>query len=319
MRLETKLVCECGLEWKEKLDFEVEHEYSAKHPGFFANALTKCPNCGYKGLVRGIIALGTQLKFYLKREFSLHFPRGGRKVETVDRSLGSVDLKVHLYEGAHNVELEAIASYLRGLLTVEVDVRDPPRSAQYDKALAETCIADFSKPGVCSARSCSGVYEGFKLQALARRFIRRKELTSCHVHVLFTPLLFATWDADDLRYHARISVLGFPSLISVRGIVEAPAKPREFYELKRAGMGERELQRLGDRFLTSEDPRLTEVAKGLVLQAVFHQIVGEPFCTDPSCRFFNAHWQEELIKAQLGKPEFCSRHEQLLRRREELN
>jgi hypothetical protein len=313
MRLETELLCECGLKWKEELDFEVEHEYTTKHPGFLANALAVCPRCGYKGLARGIIALGTRLKFYLKREFSLHFPRGGRKVETIDRPLDSADLKVHLYRGVHGVELEAVTSYLRDLLDFEVDVRDPLKSAQYDEGLAEAYIADFSKPGVCSAHSRSGVYDGLKLQTLARGFIEHEELTSCHVHVLFTPLLFATWDANDSRYHARISVLSFPSLISVKGIVEAPAKPREFYELKRAGMSEQELrQRLSDRFLTLKDPRLTEVAKGLVLQAIFHQIVGEPFCTDPSCRFFNAHWQEELIKAQLEEPEFCSRHEQLL-------
>ena len=57
------------------------------------------------------------------------------------------------------------------------------------------------------------------------------------------------------------------------------------------------------------DPRMTEVAKGYMMQAVIYMATGEPFCSDASCRLFNAHWQKELIAAQLGQgPEFCPYH-----------
>ncbi|KXA99410.1 hypothetical protein AKJ42_03255 [candidate division MSBL1 archaeon SCGC-AAA261C02] len=77
----TELICECGFRWREKLYFEVEQRYKSRGTdGLFANAITKCPKCGYKGLARGIIPNDSSiLKFYLKRAFSLYFPRGGWK------------------------------------------------------------------------------------------------------------------------------------------------------------------------------------------------------------------------------------------------
>ena len=60
------------------------------------------------------------------------------------------------------------------------------------------------------------------------------------------------------------------------------------------------------------DPRLTELLKGYTMQAVFYHLFAEPFCDNPDCRLFNAHWQEEMIKAQLQGADFCRRHRELL-------
>lgn len=63
------------------------------------------------------------------------------------------------------------------------------------------------------------------------------------------------------------------------------------------------------RFLEHNDPRLTEVAKGYIMQAVFYHLYGDPFCEDKNCRLYNAHWQEELIWSQLESPhQFCQKH-----------
>ena len=43
-------------------------------------------------------------------------------------------------------------------------------------------------------------------------------------------------------------------------------------------------------------------------------LTGEPFCEDPACRLFNAHWQAEMLRAQLEGPDYCERHQELLRR-----
>ena len=68
------------------------------------------------------------------------------------------------------------------------------------------------------------------------------------------------------------------------------------------------------RFVDHDDERLTEAIKGAVMQAIVYLATGEAFCDDPSCRLYNAHWQEELIVAQLGEgPEFCGRHAALFR------
>jgi hypothetical protein len=130
--------------------------------------------------------------------------------------------------------------------------------------------------------------------------------------------LFGTFDKDDLRYHARVIICGYPSIISTTGVVEAPAKPREFYiEKQLIGIGddlaiERLKQRFKGRFIDYNDKRLSEVMKGYVMQAVFYHVFHEAFCKDKRCRLYNAHWQEEVINAQLTKPEFCEKHEKML-------
>jgi len=69
------------------------------------------------------------------------------------------------------------------------------------------------------------------------------------------------------------------------------------------------------KFIDYNDPRLTEVMKGYVMQALFFHITGNPFCKNRNCRLYNAHWQEDLIQAQLtSKNDFCAQHQRLLTR-----
>ena len=49
------------------------------------------------------------------------------------------------------------------------------------------------------------------------------------------------------------------------------------------------------------------------MQSVFYHLTQEPFCKEKDCRLYNAHWQEEVINAQLKGSEFCEKHEQILR------
>ncbi|NOX97785.1 MAG: hypothetical protein GXO98_07000 [Nitrospirae bacterium] len=164
-------------------------------------------------------------------------------------------------------------------------------------------------------------YDGFCLQKLFSELIPREHLGRKHLHLVFTNQLFGTWDENDRRYHARASVYGIPNLISTTGIVEAPAKPREFYLLRRqyemlgkgdAGILEMKKEFKG-RFIDYDDERLTEIGKGYSLQALFFHLTGDPFCHDKNCRLYNAHWQEELIAAQMGGDyELCPFHEGIL-------
>ena len=71
-------------------------------------------------------------------------------------------------------------------------------------------------------------------------------------------------------------------------------------------------EKFAGTFLTHDDERLTEVAKGYVMQAVFYRLTGEAFCDDAGCRLYDAHWQEEMLRAQLGEPEFCERHREVI-------
>ena len=102
--------------------------------------------------------------------------------------------------------------------------------------------------------------------------------------------------------------------------MEGPAKPREFYLKKQMGIDPLVLkEEFKGRFIDYEDPRITEIMKGYVMQAIFFHLFGDPFCSDKNCRLYNAHWQEEVIHAQIeSKYEFCLYHEEILKKIESM-
>lgn len=169
----------------------------------------------------------------------------------------------------------------------------------------------------------SGVsYEGHEVQLYFASLIPRRELGWRHIHIILTDQLILTRDPDDLRYHARVVLLGYPSIISSRGLIEGPARPRGYYIESgvRASFGPPSLAteaakaNLGKRFLDHGDERTTEVLKGPLSQAIFYYIFGEVFCQDKGCRLFNARWQEDMLFAQLGSGyKFCPRHAAMLK------
>lgn len=252
----------------------------------------------------------------------------------------------YLYDdpSTENLDLSELADYLMGKsIFKKVETREPlvknyPGSTEdlaekFAKARVrnpETPKADFD-PLLGEIRfeeelvqnppkKVSGIlYDAPNLMDVLHELLPENEKNLSHLHVIFTNRLFGTWSQDDYRYHARVSIYGFPSLISTTGIVEAPAKPKEFYQLKQryAAMGQsvpleslkKEFQ---GKFIDYNDERLTEVMKGYLMQAVFHHFTSEPFCSNENCRLFNAHWQEEVLKAQLTEPEFCSEHEKTI-------
>lgn len=135
--------------------------------------------------------------------------------------------------------------------------------------------------------------------------------------VIFTDMLAATFGAN-MKYHARALVAANPCLVSVTGMIEAPARPRDYCIDVLAG------SRLGldmdavnsrhtGRFLEYGDARLQRVAWGYVTQAVFYFETGEQFCPDRDCVLFNAHWQEELLHSQVESGTLCGYHRDILR------
>ena len=253
--------------------------------------------------------------------------------------------KVFLYDegAAKELDIEKVAEYLKEQLgKVQVKVREnpfvycPEESPDYARKLASIKIQDASRKIALEPEPLYGeveyekrrlmgktrafgiLYDGLHLLRVFSRLIARQERALCLVHIFFTNRLFATWEENDRRYHARTSVYGIPSIISTTGLIEAPAKPREYYLLKqqyeRWGKDLTELKdRFKGRFIDYEDKRLTDVAKGYAMQAVFYSLIGNPFCEDKDCRLYNAHWQEELIFAQLESGyEFCQRHTGLI-------
>lgn len=163
-------------------------------------------------------------------------------------------------------------------------------------------------------------YEGYSFQEILRSLIPREERRYTMQHIVLTSRLLVTREPEEGRAHARTIILGDPALISIAGIIEAPAlEPRTYLKLQffrrpdlQSLFLESERRRLGA--IRYGDERLTEVLKGYVLQAVFYHLTGEPFCSDRLCRLYNAHTQEELILAQLASGKLCKRHEEASRR-----
>jgi hypothetical protein len=154
------------------------------------------------------------------------------------------------------------------------------------------------------------LYDGEKLQEIYNALLPQVERGAHALHIVLTNQLFGTWGHDDVRFHARTSIYSMPGIISSTGLVEAPAKSRTYYVTRQLGVSHDLLEKhLQGQFLTHDDSRLTEVIKGYIMQAVFYSLDGNPFCEDPNCRLYNAHWQHELIHAQLNAPyEFCHEH-----------
>jgi len=263
---------------------------------------------------------------------------------------------IHLYNGVLKTSLnaESLAEYLRAKLPkFQVELR--PGITDYylsqfasdesedeldslARQLATCRVRNLEKPWLPAkplygeisyekrrlqgkAKGIGVMYDGIALVSLFYRLIKSSEKDDCHITL--TDQLLGTWDEDNRRYHARVGIFSQPSILSTTGMVEAPAKQREFYLLRQ------QIQTLGTdylavaqlkeqfkgSFIDYDDERTTEAMKGYVMQAVFNHLTGNPFCPDLNCRLFNAHWQEELINAQLlSEEEFCEEHRKVLER-----
>ena len=157
------------------------------------------------------------------------------------------------------------------------------------------------------------MYEGFELQKILRYLNEDYET----LHIIITNRLTCTFDEKDKRYHARAVICANPAIISTTGIIEAPAKPREYYfeamALKTQGLGiDSTKEKYKGKFLEYNDKRLTKIIEGYILQVIFYNITGEPFCEDIRCRLNNAHWQKDLLFSQIEISELCKKHREIL-------
>ena len=161
------------------------------------------------------------------------------------------------------------------------------------------------------------LYDGFELQKIMLDKIPSDELSRVTFHLAFTTKLSCTYDPEDSRYHGRAVICSNPSIISTTGIIEAPAKPRAYYLIMHHSISQGlNLDTLKDKFrgkfLEYHDKNLAHVVRGYALQAIFYHITSEPFCDSKECVLYNAHWQEDLIHAQIELGKLCEYHQRIL-------
>jgi putative metallopeptidase DUF6775 len=156
------------------------------------------------------------------------------------------------------------------------------------------------------------LYDGYWLERIFHRALSERIPLAPgddYLQLLFTSRLFGTF--EDRRYHARVVLMGAPSLISTSGLVEAPAKPREYYYIK-GGLIQsgKDLSVLDEmyrgRYVEYDDPKISSILCSYALQVVFYHMTGQAFCDDEECCLYNSHWQEDVLRVQ-HDGELCER------------
>jgi hypothetical protein len=202
----------------------------------------------------------------------------------------------------------------------KIDIR-PPFTYE-EKMIEQAKITDIKQPfekqpnqerdSMTMMMTTIPPYDGFVMQKMFAEMIPAAELSLAHIHIIFTNLLTCTFSEDDWRYHGRAVICGTPSIVSTTGIVEALAKPREFYLAQLGGRAADNgslKKKFAGRFIDYDDEdKITTASINYALQAIFFFITGgDPFCNNKDCRLFNAHWQEDLIH-MIEKRTLCSHH-----------
>ncbi|HHY37763.1 MAG TPA: hypothetical protein GX507_02430 [Clostridia bacterium] len=231
----------------------------------------------------------------------------GERVEVIEREDFWATTLRHMQRG----EIEAV-----GLKWAQSRVLDPASHVVSRQPLPQEVIYEVKRLTDTGSRAWGILYDAWEVVKIALDLLPIAERSLRNLHVLFTNQLIATWEALEGRYHAMVAAFALPCVISTTGIAVAPARDRGWYALKYLlGRGLEEVGLAFDEInrLEVDDEKLTEVCKGLVLQCVFYHLTGNPFCDDHSCRLYNAHWQREMVYAQLRPGAcLCKRHRQML-------
>ena len=161
------------------------------------------------------------------------------------------------------------------------------------------------------------LYDGFEFHKVVSSLIPKEESNLDNFHLIFTNKLTCTFDDSDYRYHGRALIGANPSIISTTGIIEAPAKPRQYYidMMANYGMGlniDSIKEKYKGQYLEYHDSRLDKIIQGYAMQAIFYHITGESFCEFLDCRLYNAHWQADLLYSQLEFGKLCPRHQKII-------
>ena len=161
------------------------------------------------------------------------------------------------------------------------------------------------------------MYDGFELQNVIYDVITKNDSESNNLHIVFTNRLICTYDTADGRYHGRTVICSNPAIISTTGMIEAPARPREYYfeamKYKMQGLDIQDIKKkYSEKFLDYHDNRLSKISEGCLLQAIFYYMTGDVFCDSLDCRLNNAHWQKDLLYSQLKIGKLCNKHQALL-------
>lgn len=150
------------------------------------------------------------------------------------------------------------------------------------------------------------IYDGHRLVKLFRDLLDQEEKDE-HT-VIITKRLVGSLEKNESRYHIRAIINSIPSIISVSGIVEGPAKPRKYYF---ADEDEKE-DVLDFEPMRHSDERMENAVRSYLLHTIFWRLDGYPFCEKEGCALKNSHWQRDVIQ-NLVDGGLCEEHSKELK------
>ena len=248
--------------------------------------------------------------------------------------------KIILYDepAVPEIRIEKLADFIKSTFSVNTEIRKnifEKKDQNVAKNLASCKVIDTKKPFESHSPSTDEIefekasfedldkikniimYDGFEFQKIISRLIPENENSLNFFHIVFTNRLTCTYDYNDYRYHGRAVICSNPSIISTTGIIEAPAKPREYYMELISNMAQglnidSIKKKYQGKYLEYHDERISTVVEGYVMQALFYYLTGEAFCEQENCRLFNPHWQKDLLRSQIEIGKLCDTHQKTL-------
>lgn len=248
--------------------------------------------------------------------------------------------KIFLYdeESVPELKIKDLAKFIKNTFSLEVEIRNnifQNKDLEIAKKLASCRIVntrksfekhspsleeiEFEKQSFLDSTKIKNIimYDGFEFSKIISNLISENENTLDNFHIVFTNRLTCTFDQNDYRYHGRAVICSNPSIISTTGIIEAPAKPKEYYMELISNMAQGlnvDLikKKYHGTYLEYHDSRISTVTEGYILQALFYYLTGEAFCEYEDCRLFNPHWQKDLLRSQIEIGKLCHRHQKIL-------
>lgn len=248
--------------------------------------------------------------------------------------------KIIIYDepAVPEIQIKQIEKFLKQTFHVDVETRSnffKNADREVFKKIATTRVFELKKPfsshfpteseiqmeqkNTDNSQSEERVlYDGFEFQKIVSGFIATNENSQDTLHIILTNKLTCTFDDNDFRYHARALIGANPTIISIAGIIEAPAKPKQYYIDLMTNVTKEQIDKIKEKykgkFIEYHDPRLSEIVEGYLLQSIMYYETEEAFCESKECRMYNAHWQKDLIYSQLENKKLCNKHEELLKR-----
>ncbi|MEO0294676.1 MAG: DUF6775 family putative metallopeptidase [candidate division WOR-3 bacterium] len=166
---------------------------------------------------------------------------------------------------------------------------------------------DYEKRNLKSLKRKKGiVYDGLKFLKIYSEFIKPSQRNlETSFTFFFTDQLLATYSD---RWHLRVIIFSFPVVISIPGVIYAPAKDRDYYIAESL----KSLPTYKDYYLREGDERLTRILISYVIQGIFfyNSVLKKKefrFCDNVNCILYNSHFQREVINAQYNLS-FCELH-----------